>query len=142
MELWKHAFRVGFAPHLSTESLEALATALRDDDSRLMTGGTTSPPPLACVQDWNVERACPIAYCGVVDFGGFGEAIIADVEEFFAKACFEAERSMGEPNGARHLLCWVDETPRDEMRSALLAEVNTVLAERADAAPVVVRIAE
>ena len=50
--------------------------------------------------------------------------------EFFARMCFEVDQRLGEPAGCRWFLNWFDETPRDEMRRELLAEVNVALAER------------
>jgi len=49
---------------------------------------------------------------------------VAEVEEFFARACFEADQRLGEPAGCRWFLNWFDETPRDEMRRLLFAEVK------------------
>ena len=131
MESWRKVWRDGVVPLLSTEGLEALRRGLTDDDARLIQGATTTPPPLQCVQDWPVEAACGIGYCG---WQGEGLETVAEVEEFFAKMCFEIDRNLGEPAGCRWFLNWFDETPRDEMRRELLAEVNRALAlRRADA---------
>ena len=62
------------------------------------------------------------------------EATVGQCEEFFAKCCFEADQSLGEPAACRHFLNWFDDTPRDEMRRELLAEVELTLAGRAQAA--------
>jgi hypothetical protein len=107
--------------------LEALQRALVNDDPRLLQGATTSPPPLMCVQDWPVEAACGLGYCG---WQGDGLETVAEVEEFFARACFEADQLLGEPAGCRWFLNWFDETPRADMRRLLLAEVNRILAHR------------
>jgi hypothetical protein len=53
---------------------------------------------------------------------------VAEVEEFFARACFETDQRLGEPAACRWFLNWYDETPREEMRRQLLAEVNRSLA--------------
>jgi hypothetical protein len=127
MEAWRKVWREGVAPHLTTAGLEALKLALASDDPRLLQGATTSPPPLQCVQDWAVEAACVIGYCG---WQGDGLETVADVEEFFARVCFEADQALGEPAACRWLLNWYDETPRDEMRRQLLAEVTRTLAQR------------
>src|SRR5208283_1634947 len=87
MESWRKVWRDGLAPLISTEGLESLRTALCDDDVRLLQGATTTPPPLQCVQDWPVEAACALGYCGWL---GSGLATVAEVEEFFARMCFEA----------------------------------------------------
>ena len=42
----------------------------------------------------------------------------------------EADTRLGEPAAVRYFLNWFDDTPRDEMRRQLLAEVNRALAER------------
>ena len=55
MESWRKVWREGFAPVLSTAGLQALRKALTADDTRLIQGSTSSPPPLMCVQDWPVE---------------------------------------------------------------------------------------
>jgi hypothetical protein len=97
------------------------------DDPRLLQGATTTPPPLQCVQDWPVEAACVLGYCA---WQGEGLETVAEVEEFFARACFEADQLLGEPAACRWFLNWYDDTPRDEMRRLLLAEVNRTLAQR------------
>ena len=127
MESWRKVWREGVAPLLSTESLEALRSGLVHDDPRLIQGATTTPPPLQCVQDWPVEAACGLGYCG---WQGDGLETVAEVEEFFARTCFEIDRNLGEPAGCRWFLNWFDDTPRDEMRRELLNEVLLALAER------------
>lgn len=133
MESWRKVWREGIAPQLSDEALEALRLALGRDDARILQGATTTPPPLQCVQDWPVEAACVLGYCG---WQGEGLETVAEVEQFFAATCFEADRRLGEPAAVRWFLNWYDETPRDDMRRQLLAEVNHVLARRrAEEAP-------
>ncbi len=128
----RKVWRKGVAPFLSTPGLEALAHALETDDARLLQGATTSPPPLACVADFPVEAACLIGFCGWQDDG---LKTVAEVEEFFAKACFDVDTAIDEPAGCRHLLNWFDETPRDEMRADLLPEVRRTLNERVNRTP-------
>jgi hypothetical protein len=127
MESWRNVWRKGVAPLLSTESLVALREALERDDPRLVQGATTTPPPLQCVQDWPVEAACALGYCG---WQGDGLETVAEVEEFFARMCFEIDQQMGEPAACRWFLNWFDDTPRDEMRRELLVEVQRELARR------------
>lgn len=124
---WLHVWRVGFAPQFSTAGLEALARALETDDERLLQGGTTSPPPLLCVQDWPVASACPVAFTG---WQGDGLQTIGEVSEYFGRVCFECDALIGEPAGCRFFLNWFDESPREEVRQALLAEVRQELARR------------
>ena len=60
-------------------------------------------------------------------------ATVGQVEEFFAKACYQADQRLGEPAACRWFLNWFDNTPRAEMRRELLAEVELALAVRATA---------
>ncbi len=128
MESWRKVWREGLAPLISTEGLTALRGALQADDSRLLQGATTSPPPLQCVSDWVVEGACVLGFCG---WQGDGLETVAQVEEYFARLCFEVDQRLGEPAACRWFLNWFDETPRDEMRKLLLTEVRRELAQRA-----------
>ncbi|HEY7329013.1 MAG TPA: hypothetical protein VH592_15325 [Gemmataceae bacterium] len=130
MESWRKVWREGVAPLLSTTGLEALQSALKNDDARLLQGSTTTPPPLQCVQDWPVEAACALGFCG---WQGDGLETVAEVEEFFARTCFEIDQRLGEPAACRWFLNWFDETPRDQMREQLLAEVQRALAQRRSA---------
>lgn len=127
MESWRRAWRVGIAPLLSVKELEALRTALVEDSPQLIQGATTTPPPLQCVQDWPVEAACALSYCG---WKGEGLTTVAECEEYFAELCFSIDQKLGEPAGCRWFLNYFDETPRDEMRRELLVEVQRTLAER------------
>jgi hypothetical protein len=127
MESWRKVWREGVEPLLSTEGLDALRRALVQDDARLLQGSTTTPPPLLCVQDWPVEAACALGYCG---WQGDGLETVGEVEEFFARMCFAIDQRLGEPAGCRWFLNWFDETPRDEMRRLLLGEVMHALTER------------
>ena len=129
--MWKKVWREGFVPGLSTGALEALAAGLRADDPRLVQGSTTSPPPLACVEGFDCEAACVLGFCG---WRGEGLGTVGEVEEFFARACFDADARLGEPAACRHFLNWFDDTPRGRMREELLAEVELALAGRAEAA--------
>ncbi len=118
MESWRRVWRDGLVPLLSTTGLEALRRGLADDDARLLQGATTTPPPLQCVHDWPVEAACALGYCGWV---GDGLETVGEVEEFFARICFEADQALGEPAACRWFLNWFDEAPRQEMRSESVA---------------------
>jgi len=129
MESWRNVWRMGVSPLLSTESLEVLRKVLATDDPRLAQGATTTPPTLQCFQDWPVEAACALGYCG---WQGDGLETVAEVEEFFARACFEIDQQMGEPAACRWFLNWFDDTPREEMRRELLVEVQRTLADRCE----------
>ncbi len=127
MELWQKVWREGLEPLLTGEALEALRQGLACDDSRLQQGVTTTPPPLMCVQDWPVEGACALGYCGWV---GDGLETVGQVEEFFARMCFEIDQRLGEPAGCRWFLNWFDDTPREDMRREMLGEVLRALSLR------------
>jgi len=127
MESWREDWREGLAPQLSRTGLEALRKALVSDDARLLQGATTNPPPLQCVQDWPVEAACALGFCG---WKGDGLETVAQVEEFFIRVCFEADQRLGDQAACRYFLNWYDETPREEMRRQLLPEVNQSLKRR------------
>ena len=107
MESWRTVWRDGLAPLISTAGLEALRTALSNDDARLLQGATTTPTPLQCVQDWPVEAACALGYCG---WQGEGLESVAEVEEYFARVCFEVDQALGEPAACRWFLNWFDGT--------------------------------
>ena len=94
METWRKVWRDGIAGQLTTVGLRALQQALVSDDERLLQGATTSPPPLMCVQDWAVEGACVVGFCG---WQGDGLQTVGEVEEYFARVCFEVDQALGEP---------------------------------------------
>jgi hypothetical protein len=118
---WKHTWRNGIAPNISTAGLVALSQALEADDPRLIQGVTTSPPPLMCVQDWPVEAADAVSYPGWI---GDGLETVGQVEEYFARICFECDNRLGEPAACRWFLNWWDDTPRNIARRELLSEVE------------------
>lgn len=130
MESWRIVWRNGFVPGFSTVGLEAVRQALLTDDPRLIQGATTTPPPLMAVQDWPVEGCCGVSYCG---WQGEALTTVGEVEEQFARLCFEADQRLGEPAACRWFLNWFDDTPRDQMRKGLLAEVELALRTRAEA---------
>jgi hypothetical protein len=132
MTAWQISFREGIAPLISTRALLALKRALAQDDPALIQGASTSPPPLQAVQDWPVEAACAVGYCG---WQGEGLQTVGEVEDFFARVCFGADQALGELAGCRWFLNWFDETPRSQMRLALLAEIELALAGRESCRP-------
>ena len=127
MESWRKVWREGVSPQLSSRALEALEHALETDDPTLLQGATTSPPPLQCVIDWPAEAACMLGYCG---WKGEDLETVGEVEEYFARICFASDTAMKEPAAVRWLINWFDDTPRDEMRQLLLAEVRLSMADR------------
>jgi hypothetical protein len=129
MESWRKAWRDGVEPLLSIAGLEALREGLATDDVQLLQGGTTTPPSSTCVRDRPVEGACVLGYSA---WQGDGLETVGEVEEFFARICFEIDERLGEPAGCRWFLNWFDETPRDQMRKLLLSEVERALLLRHD----------
>lgn len=127
MESWRIVWRDGLSKVLSTAGLIALREAIRTDDPRLVQKSTTIPPPLMCVEDWPCEAACSLGLCGWL---GDGLETVGEVEEYFAKACFETDRLLKEPAACRWYLDWFDDAPRDVMRRELLAEVELELLRR------------
>jgi hypothetical protein len=127
MESWRQIWRDGFVPSLATRGLEALRDGLRADDPRITQGSTTTPPPLMCVRDWPIEASCCLAYCG---WQGEGLTTVGQAEEYYARLCFDADQRLGEPAGCRWFLNWFDDTPRNEMRRELLAEVELAISGR------------
>lgn len=124
MESWRKGWREGFAPILSTAGLEAVLKALESDDMRLVQGATTTPPPLMCVQDWPVEAACILGFCG---WQGDGLTTVGEVELHFANVCFLADQRLGSPAECRWFLNFWDDTPRDELRREMIGEVKLAL---------------
>lgn len=132
MESWRTVWRDGFAPLLPTAGLIALRTALETDDPRLLQGATTVPAPLQCMQTHYCEGACAVSFAGWQGEDGPELPTVGEVEEFFARACYECDQRMGEPAACRWFLNWFDDTPRDELRRELLPEVERVLKQRAE----------
>lgn len=130
MESWRKVFREGFAPHLPLKGLVALERALRGDDPRILQRATTKPPPLIAVHDWPVEAADPIAFC-LWQGADVPEAVtVGQLEEWWARGCFDAEQEIGEQAGSRWFTNWIDETPREEVFAALLPETQAELSRR------------
>jgi hypothetical protein len=127
METWRKVWREGLAPQFSIAALSALRRALLTNDGRLMQGITTSPPPLPFVGDWVVGSACAVAFCG---WQGERLRTVAQVEEYFARVYRQADCLLGEAGACRWFLNWFDDTPRDQMRAELVAEVDRAIALR------------
>lgn len=143
IEAWKKVWREGCAPILDDSQLAALRAGLATNDEHMLQGATTIPPPLSSVTDWPVEQACLLGYCFAACNGGFAvdyatkttnpEAVtVGETEEFFVRMCYEIDTRLGEPAGCRFLLNWWDESPRAEVFSQLLAEVDLELERRGE----------
>jgi hypothetical protein len=133
MEPWRNTWRVGLAPLLSLEQLRVLRQGLLNNDPRIIQGATTEPPPIQALQDWEVEK-CD-ALCFGFAFEGVGadaksDKTVAEVEEWFARSCFQIDQALGEPAGCRHFLNWWDEKPRELVFEELLLEVTVLIDQR------------
>lgn len=124
MEKWREVWRKAIGPFLPEKHLSVLLEALVSDDAQLLQGATTTPPPLQCMQDWPVAAACALSFCG---WQGDGLKTVAEVVNFFGRTCFEIDARLAEPAGCRWFLNWFDETPRDEVRRELQAEIEQEL---------------
>jgi hypothetical protein len=127
MESWRLVLRQGFFPQWSTETLERTLAVLKADDRRLIQGSTTTPPPLMCVADYPVECCCLVAHCASED--PFNSTV-GEVEEGFAKACYNADQMLGEPAACRWLLNWFDDTPRPQVLAELIEEFGQEISNR------------
>jgi hypothetical protein len=123
---WRTVWRQGFCPSIPTPTLEILAAALERDDPRLLQGSTTTPPPLMAVQDWPCEAGCLVAYVG---WQGEELTTVGEVEEAFAKLCYDADNRLGAA-ACREVMNFWDDTPRDQARAEFLAECRRELATR------------
>jgi hypothetical protein len=130
MENWRRVWRDGFAPVLPTSGLQRLATALRDDDWRLVQGSTTVPPD----GNWRAKRTCPGAFCVWEE-----PMSCTKIRLLFGFVCDKAQLRLYRYKDADlhigGLLNWIDNTPRAEMREQLLVEVNRELSRRAHGEP-------
>lgn len=135
MGYWRHVWREHLAPLLSSRGLAALARSLETDaDERGPTwlqGATTDPLPTLSEVNSPARAACPIGTCGL----GEGLVTVGEVEAFFARVCFGVDESLGEPAGCRWFLNWVEDSPREEVRRELLAEVRRELDRRQSTPP-------
>lgn len=127
MESWRRVFREAVCPNLPTEGLQALRDALASDDSRLLQGCTTSPPPLECVTDWPCEGADAI---GFAFWRGSPDVTVGEVEAAFAEVAFRCDELLNDYAVIRWWTVFWDETPRDEMLRELLPEVDRELSRR------------
>jgi hypothetical protein len=127
MEAWRTVWRRGFAPGLMTEGLESLRQALVDDDIRLIQSATTQPPANERLLGCQADAACAVTFCG---WQGEQLSTVGQLDVFFNRICFEADCRLGDSAASRWFLNWYDHTPRDEMRQALLPEVERELLAR------------
>jgi hypothetical protein len=120
MESWRKVWRNGVVPLVTVPQLQKLANALEHDFSSLIQGATTLPPPLQSYADWPCQGCCGLSYLGWNE----ERTTVAEVEEFFARLCFDVDKRLGESAACRYFLNWFDETPQDEMRIKLAEEIR------------------
>jgi hypothetical protein len=130
LQAWQHVWRKGIVPQLTVAGLEGLKKALEENRRSLLTGATTFPPPLQCMQNEPVEGCCPLCYA-LLDGNRPEYVSVGALEERFAEACFRADQLCGEPGAIRWFLNAIDEWSRPELLQNLLREVNRTLAQRA-----------
>ena len=131
MNTWQRVWRVGIAPLLSPTALSALAAALRSDDPRLVQGATTDPMPIAIFASLPVEGACAVSF-GL--WQGHGLDRVGTLHQAFRRLCRSADDLLDESLATTAFINWFDETPRDEMRQLLLAEIEQQTAQPRQAA--------
>jgi hypothetical protein len=121
---WARVWRTGLAPALSAAGLAALAEALDSDDPRLIQSQASAPPAMECYRDRPVEAADCL---GIALWLGDGHDTVGPLHDAREAVNRQAFRTLG--TDAWHLFwAWYDDTPRDEMRRLLLAEVRRCLA--------------
>ena len=112
IEAWRKVWRQGIVPQLTLGGLKGLLRALEQDSSRLITGATTSPPPLQCMANEPVRACCPL--CLALLDGNQPHAIsVGMLEERFAMACYDAPPALRHGVAPRELLeiKWTREEP-------------------------------
>jgi len=128
---WLLAWRLGFARVLSDEALRAIEDALYRDSAALIQRRTTSPDPVISNADEPCTGACLVSYGGLA---GHKLLTVGQVERYFAACCQAASVLLDEHFHDtlcfQYFLNWFDDTPRDEVRAAMLAEVRLELFRR------------
>ncbi len=126
MNGWKRGWRLGIAPLLTPAGLLALKKALETDDPRLVQGATTEPLPIALFAEEAVVGACAVGFCL---WQSSGLDRVGVLHAAFRRLVASADDLLDEPLGTIAFLNWFDDTPRDEMRRELLAEMTGAVAE-------------
>ena len=118
MESWRLVWRDGFVPVISTAGLESPAGCVAGRRSAAHAGQHHHPAPASCA--CRTGRSKPPVPSATAAGRAIDLDTVGEVEEFFARVCFEADQRLGEPAACRWFLNWFDDTPRDEMRRELL----------------------
>lgn len=131
LQAWQRVWREGFVPHLNARGLAALRAALVEDAPALIQGATTRPAARGLLPGCEVEAACAISYCA---WQSGGAPTVREVQRRFSALCGDCNDRLRDPAACSWFLQWFDETPREQMRAALLVEVEAALAARAEGA--------
>lgn len=121
MEDWRACWRKGILPQFTARELRSLRDALAAGCRFVIQGGTTMPPPLLAVEDWDVEGCCPVGFLAAAKSG---LTKVGEVEAAFTRACLRCDEALGEAAGVRHFLNWWDEGEREHVSAALVAEID------------------
>jgi hypothetical protein len=132
MEQWRKAWRRGFVLQLTVADLSVLRKALADDDPRLIQGATTDPPQFTPTPNFRRGRSAETPVCGacLIGFCGWlsrGLRTIGEVKDFYTVAFETADVDVD----AYPFIRWFDDSPRERVRVAMLAEVERELLIRA-----------
>jgi hypothetical protein len=79
-----------------------------------------TPPPLGCLDDWQVEAADLLAYLA---WRARGLVTVREVEEAAWALCSAIDARLDE-GAAKELLAWYDGTPGADVLAVLLGEVE------------------
>lgn len=125
---WQAAFRVGIAPQLSTDGLQALADALERDNPQLIQCVSSQPVPTnsGATDDWPVNAACAVNFPG---WQGDGLATVGELEVHYSRTIRGCHERAGK-RAFEDFLAWYDAADRDVMRELLLDEVREELYRR------------
>src|SRR5262245_8652138 len=93
-EACRTVWRMGVAPLLSLEQLQALRQGLAADDPCLLQGLTCDPPHYHA-SDWPAQACCALAYAAWRADPDINT--VDEVEKWFAKMCGAIDKRLAEP---------------------------------------------
>ena len=128
---WRKVFTDGFAPGISDDGLAMLRDELLAwPGGRLIQGQTTFPSPAdpGNYKDVPCKKACAIGLAGWAACGD--RATAGEVEDLFARLCFDADEAIGEQYVCRHFLNWFDGTHMSVVAKDLVPVIEEILSSR------------
>lgn len=130
-ELVAHLQRVNSAsPDAADAALGGLIDALRRDDTNLIQGTITFPPPYPNAMHLPMTGCDPVVFlgraCGLIEAGPRG-ITVGQAERWFADVLFTMDALLGAPRSFGWFCNWWDDTPRPEARALLIPEVEYAL---------------